>query len=69
MVDVYNLRFQNRTCSGSATQDLEYWTNTSVHVDYPPWSLLSKKMVIDQISTETSLVLAYVMYLHCTFEC
>ena len=36
MVDVYSLRFQNRTCSGSATQDLECGTIGSVHVDYPP---------------------------------
>ena len=36
MVDVYSLRFQNRTCSGSATQDLECGTKGSVHVDYPP---------------------------------
>ena len=36
MVDVYSLRFQNRRCSGSATQDLECGTNGSVHVDYPP---------------------------------
>ena len=36
MVDVYSLRFQNRTCSESATQDLECGTNDSVHVDYPP---------------------------------
>ena len=33
MVAVYGLPFQNRTCSGSPTQDLECGTNGSVHVD------------------------------------
>ena len=36
MVDVSSLPFQNRTCSRSATQDLECGTNGPVHVDYPP---------------------------------
>ena len=33
-MEVYSLQYQNRTCSGSPTQDLECGTNGSVHVDY-----------------------------------
>ena len=58
MVDVYSLRFQNCSCSGNATQDLECGTNVSVHVDYTPCFNLNKLKILSfdtEVNFETDI--------------
>ena len=45
MLDAHMQRFQNRTCSGSSTQDKECGTNCYVHLLYPPLTEVCQKIM------------------------